>query len=181
MLRPEWVSRSDGACEFYTLGRCCYLDLSPSNADQYLTAATRSNASLWREFEYEYEVLRNRLMDLLGLECRFDRRLALPGFHIWLGDAVPTDVGASPHYDLQYQLLVQAGLYDSPFSVGSFTVPVSLPDSPYHIKFWDIEYDPRLPLDLGQGVKGTTVKYTPGRVYAALRASSTPGREPVQR
>jgi len=162
-LRGQWIDRAEGEERFYTLGRCCYLDLvEPKSAENYLQEASGSNKILRDAFAPEYDLLRDRLSTLLGLPCRYDERLALPGFHIWIRPAF-----SSRHYDQQYVLLVRAGLYKSPFDVGSFTVALSVPDSAYHLKIWDIEYNPvAAAADEPDQIAPRLLHYTRGHVYA---------------
>jgi hypothetical protein len=162
-LRPNWTDRAEGEERFYTLGRSCYLDLvRPEDTESYLKEAATANEMLWDMFAQEYLCLRDRLSALLGLTCQYDNRLALPGFHIWIRPA-----WSSRHFDQQYVLLVRAGLYSEPFNVGSFTVALCVPDSAYHLKIWDVQYDPLTsPNDPDARVEPRLVKYSRGYIYA---------------
>lgn len=135
--REQWVSRS-GSGHFATFGINAYMDLAPSTDTDasYFGAARRSNAELTKRFAD----LHVRLADVLGcaldLPARYAEDLALPGFHIWLGPAIPRLPVASVHFDLQYQRLLSRPDYARSTGTMSFTLPISLPATGSSLRVW---------------------------------------------
>ena len=138
---------------FFTLGVNAYMDLAPSADPEstYFRPLACSNRILSERFGDLLQRLLLAVSETLGKPARYDPDLALPGFHIWIGDAIPTQCSASTHFDLQFESLVKLGRVQPPFEVLSLTVPIRLPTSGGHLRVWDLAYE-----DVVEGRFGAT-------------------------
>jgi hypothetical protein len=167
-LRDQWVSRSLSG-SFATLGVNAYMDLA-SSADpdaSYFGQARRANAVLEDCFAHVHTTLAGILQDELGLVVRYAEDLALPGFHIWVGDAIPQRPEASVHFDLQYRRLLDRPQYAGATGTVSFTLPVRLPAAGSSLRVWP---GYRYPDDARQvtTARETEPEVVPYRVGSAL-------------
>lgn len=136
-LRDLWTARSPSG-SFATLGVNAYMDLA-SQADpeaSYFGPARRANAVLEDRFAHVHTTLARILQNELGLVVRYAEDLALPGFHIWVGDAIPQRPEASVHFDLQYLRLLDRPRYAGATGTVSFTLPVRLPVAGSSLRVW---------------------------------------------
>lgn len=142
LLKSFWSQVSPPA-DFYTLGVASYIEFcNPSGAHaEYYDKARRYNPVLREYFGGLLENVRGTLERQFGEPVRYMDEFAIPGFHIWLTDAIPTRASASVHFDLQYQSLNWPSPgeveYDKPVS---FTLPVKLPKRGGGINVWDVSY-----------------------------------------
>jgi hypothetical protein len=127
-LRDRWIRR-DLSANFYTLGVAAYLDVVYSNdsSKDYYSRLADTNALLMDHFGSLLYRVRDILSDVLNEQVDFAKGLAIPGFHIFLGDAIGRAGEAAPHYDRQYIRLEWPGGYKILRLPLSFTLPVRLP------------------------------------------------------
>lgn len=142
LLRDYWRQVSPDA-PFFTLGAASYIEFSmpEGEAGDYYQKARRYNPVLKEYFAGVLEHLRCTLERELREPVEFREEFALPGFHVWLAEAIPTRPSASVHFDLQYQSLdwptPDAIDYERPVS---FTLPVRLPAGRGGMNLWDVHY-----------------------------------------
>lgn len=150
-LRLSWTGRGENEFPFFTLGVASYMDLAPpgSDIDAFDKATFESNARLKLHFPDLLEKVRLGVRTITGTEATFPDRVPLPGFHIWLEDAIPRSPTASIHFDLQYEPLVERSRLPRPQQMLSFTLPVRLPTAGGGLNVWNIDY--RAP-DLAQRI-----------------------------
>jgi hypothetical protein len=142
-LQPHWVQRLPGL-PMYSLGAALYLDAAHAlhNGGQpgermYVAIAAKYNPILLQHFAPLYRRLEEVLSKRLGGPVAFPPDKALPGFHVFLAHPAFTQMTASVHADLQYQLTdwSWARSVSRPFS---FTVAISLPQQGGGLNVWDI-------------------------------------------
>ena len=142
LLKSYW-SQVNPPSDFYTLGVASYIEFcKPADAHiEYYEKARRYNPLLKEYFSGLLENVRGTLESKLGEPVRYADDFAVPGFHIWLTDAIPTRPSASVHFDLQYQGLDWPSPaeveYDKPVS---FTLPIKLPKRGGGVNVWDLSY-----------------------------------------
>lgn len=147
--RQLWRAwRLNGQPTFYTLGAVSYLDLRfrLRSVDEYLRAA----GSLWRwagePVRTIFERVRSALEHHLGARVEYPAVLPTPGFHIFIGAAIPktdcsrnvSDCGSS-HFDLQYDEIPWDRWYthvDFENAI-SLTLALKLPAAGGGLTFWE--------------------------------------------
>jgi hypothetical protein len=139
--RDRWTPRSPTGL-FATLGVNAYMDLAPAaDADaSYFGPAHGTNLVLRQRFAGLHGQLARALETELGLPARDAGDLAMPGFHIWTGDGIPTRPVTSIHFDLQYQRLLTRPEYAHASGTVSFTLPVRLPAAGSSLRVWPCRY-----------------------------------------
>jgi hypothetical protein len=155
-LRPYWVQRHPRG-PYYTLGASNYWDLIGKSKEHYVSEARRLNPILWERFEPLYQRVQSGVSEAFGAPAIYDpENLPLPGFHVFLGDDMLTQVKDithrqwfkeredpnkfvnSIHCDTP-QLIVPFG--DRPVDKTrplSFTGSVSLPEEGSGLYTWDL-------------------------------------------
>lgn len=131
-LEQLWLPRGRADRLFCTLGAASYLDCGDYQdpEDTYWHKAKRYNPVLWAKFDWLYERVRGYLETVLAAPVAYRQDAALPGFHLWLAEAIPTRSLVSMHCDLQFQHLPWPADRPIDFSQTlSFTLPVALPES----------------------------------------------------
>ncbi len=142
LLKSYW-SQVNPPSDFYTLGVASYIEFcKPEDARiEYYGKAQRYNPVLKEYFSGLLENVRGTLERQLGEPVKYMEDFAIPGFHIWLTEAIPTHQTASVHFDLQYQRLNWPSSgeveYDKPIS---FTLPIKLPTEGGGMNVWDLSY-----------------------------------------
>lgn len=142
LLKSYW-SQVNPPSDFYTLGVASYIEFCKTEDAhiEYYDKARRYNPLLKEYFSGLLEHVRGTLERQLGQPVRYMEDFAIPGFHIWLTDAIPTRPSASVHFDLQYQRLNWPASgeveYDKPVS---FTLPIKLPKRGGGVNVWDLSY-----------------------------------------
>ncbi|MFK8183756.1 MAG: RimK family alpha-L-glutamate ligase [Phormidesmis sp.] len=129
-LEQHWLSRGRKDYLFCSLGAASYLDFGPCKDpnDTYWDKAARYNPILKQHFSWLYERVKQQLEALLNAPVAYRADTALPGFHLWLSNAIPTRPLTSMHCDLQYQHLNWPSNIPIDFSKTlSFTLPIVLP------------------------------------------------------
>jgi hypothetical protein len=142
-MRKHWIGRgTTGVTEFFSLGTAAYLDFccSENPRADYLKRAPEHNVPLWRSFSAMYERIREAIEARLGEKTVYTERFALPGFHVFLGQAIARAAGAPVHFDQQYQYLPWRRRLD-PVPPISFTMPVSLPKAGGGLDMWNVTPD----------------------------------------
>jgi hypothetical protein len=147
--RPLWRPwRLNGEPTFYTLGAVSYLDLRfrLRSVDEYLSEA----GSLWQwageAVRTIFERVRCGLEHHLGRPVEYPAALPTPGFHIFIGAAIPkTDCSrnvsdcTSSHFDLQYDEIPWDRWYhhvDFEDAI-SLTLALKLPAAGGGLTFWE--------------------------------------------
>jgi hypothetical protein len=142
LLKSYWAQVNPPS-DFYTLGVASYIEFcKPEGAHvEYYDKARRYNPLLKEYFSGLLENVRATLERQMGEPVRYVEEFSVPGFHIWLTDAIPTRPSASVHFDLQYQGLNWPSPgeveYDKPVS---FTLPIKLPRKGGGVNVWDLSY-----------------------------------------
>lgn len=185
--RPRWVARRlFGQPPFYTLGAASYLDLgfAAGSMDDYLHDA----GSVWRWAGDAtltiFERVRAALADQLDEPVEYPPTLPSPGFHIFIGGAIPKndcsrrpeDCGSS-HCDLQYRHIPWTRWYRSIDLTRtiSFTLPLKLPAAGGGLTIWESLTLERLRADLASklfpdiasaanATSSATIPYSVGRL-----------------
>ncbi len=136
-LRGSWRSRASRD-RFFTLGVNSYMDLAASDdpSSTYDIPASTTNAELYSEFSDVYIALAGALAAALGMPVRYADDLALPGFHVWMGEGIPQRPVASVHFDLQYRRVLERPAYAGATGTLSFTLPVRLPAAGSSLRVW---------------------------------------------
>jgi len=149
MQRARWRMRLlNDQPPFYTLGAASYLDLgfTAGSLEDYLSDA----GSLWEwggnAVLTMIESVCARLTDELEQPVEFSSLLPSPGFHIFIGRAIPRadcldnrEGCGSCHFDLQHTYIPWArwyGTFDLQNTI-SFTLPLNLPASGGGLIVWE--------------------------------------------
>ena len=119
-LRDMWVSRSD-EFEFYTLGRCAYLD---GKTDAYKNNLEYENNVLVEAFPELYITVLDVLSDAFAEKTYLTKDLRVPGFHIFVADKRNLGKAGKWHEDYPHLTL---GL--DPIDTFAFTLAIELPKS----------------------------------------------------
>ncbi|KYF55854.1 hypothetical protein BE08_05030 [Sorangium cellulosum] len=146
--RPRWRTRRlFSQPPFYTLGAASYLDLgfAAGSIDDYLGDA----GSLWLwagdAVLAIVERVRAALADRLGEAVEYPAVLPSPGFHLFIGAAIPRndcsrrpEDCASSHFDMQYRHIPWTRWYTSIDleRTISFTLPLKLPAAGGGLTVW---------------------------------------------
>jgi hypothetical protein len=137
--RARWTTRyPETEFEFSTLGAASYLDASYGQFETYQALARTLNPVLRARFDWLLERLRCAVAAAVAGPVRYDDRLALPGFHIFLYRPEQRS-RASLHYDLQYELIdwTRIGTPDTASQL-SLTLALALPASGGGLLVWNI-------------------------------------------
>jgi hypothetical protein len=181
--RPRWIRRVlNEQPPFYTLGKASYFDLGFAAApiEDYLAAADVVRSSTGVAVNAIFEDVRDALCDVLGAPVHYPPELPSPGFHIYIGRAIPQDDCAvrrqdcgSCHFDLQHGYVPWSRWYadvDTTKSV-SFTLPINLPAAGGGLKIWKSltlgEIGPLKDFDFGGRAHTTSsefLRYTVGHL-----------------
>jgi hypothetical protein len=150
-LRDYWQSqpRSIPESSFFTLGAASYLDWE-GDGRHYFECVDRLNPILSNSFPELYATLVAALRSITGKTVHLASGIGLPGFHIWLADAIPREDCASIHVDLPHEHFVRMGRLPTPQRVLSFTLPLELPSHGSGLRIWNMPYgSPRWTESLG--------------------------------
>jgi hypothetical protein len=147
--RPRWrMRRLNDRRPFYTLGSASYLDLGfgGGSLDRYLGDA----GSLWswagEALRTVMERTRAKLAEHLDGPVEYAPELPSPGFHIFIGAAIPTtdcprsaEDCASCHFDTQHDLIPWERWYTAVDlrDTISFTLPLKLPAEGAGLMLWE--------------------------------------------
>ena len=136
--RADWIPRNP-ELPFYSLGAASYLDVGGGRTGYYDRAAAY-NPLLEHDFGWLYRKLQRALEDHLRAHVIFEKRAALPGFHIFLAHPAFTQPLGRIHFDLQFHNIEWPAAGEMDFSRPvSFTLAVRLPRSGAGLHLWDID------------------------------------------
>jgi hypothetical protein len=136
-LSGDWELRSEEH-SFYTLGAASYLDATEGRFSQYQEKSHSLNLLLYQRFGWLYQRVADAVSAAVGTPCHYDQRLALPGFHIFLGNA-PSRIVASRHWDLQSKHIRWLSQEEVNCARQiSFTLALILPESGSGLHIWNI-------------------------------------------
>jgi predicted O-methyltransferase YrrM len=140
--RPRWRGhRMNGKPPFYTLGEASYLALGfeGRSVEDYL----RDAGSLWEwagdAVQTLFERVRRALAHQLDQPVEYPDTVPSPGFHIFIGAAIPREDCASCHFDGQHRFIPWDRWYESVDldHTISFTLPLKLPASGGGLTVWE--------------------------------------------
>lgn len=136
--RARWTPRH-GDYPIFTMGRASYLDGAKLGFAAFQDAALALNPVLHARFGWLHERLRQAVSTIVGGEARFDDRLSLPGFHIYLSDPARIQPVASVHFDMQFEHVDWRGIgvVDRDRQL-SLTVAIELPASGGGLLVWKV-------------------------------------------
>jgi hypothetical protein len=117
-LQQHWISRSN-EFEFYTLGRCAYLD---GKTPAYHEEIKTFNPILFKEFDSLYGIIIDYLSNQFDEPIAISDRLALPSFHIFMSNPFLLTHAGLWHQDYPH-LTLGLGSVD-PYT---FTLAIKLP------------------------------------------------------
>lgn len=136
--RAHWTPRHS-EYPVFTLGRASYLDGPRLGFAKFQEEALRLNPVLHARFGWLHERLRAAVSTVIGSEARYDDRLSLPGFHVYLSDPAKGQPVASVHFDMQFEKIDWTGMGTPDFDQQlSLTVAVELPASGGGLLVWNI-------------------------------------------
>jgi hypothetical protein len=136
--RQHWTPRHSDY-PIFTMGRASYLDGPKLGFAAFQEEALKLNPILHARFGWLHERLRQAVSTVVGSEARFDERLALPGFHIYLSDPAKVQPVASVHFDMQFEKIdwSSIGAVDRDQQL-SLTVAIDLPASGGGLLVWNV-------------------------------------------
>lgn len=139
-LKEHWIARNSTRT-FFTLGAAPYdINYATDSQEVYFQRAGCYRGLLVESFGSLYSTVQDLLTRHLRASIQYSRSLALPGFSIWLADAIPTIQNpAHLHFDTHY-LHYCAGLEDSLKQI-SFTLPIRLPHEDSGLRMWELTLD----------------------------------------
>lgn len=146
--RSNWTRRVlNDQQPFYTLGTASYFDLGFASGaiDDYLAGTGTVRSSTGPAVGSILDDVRLALTHVLAEPVEYAPQLPSPGFHIFIGQAIPQvdcarrrpDCG-SCHFDLQHAYLPWSRWYAevNTSDTISFTLPVNLPAAGGGLAFW---------------------------------------------
>jgi len=140
-LRERWIRRQEGV-PFFTLGAAAYLDATKDRFGSYIERARNENPVLKRSFGWLHQRLLEAVSGTVAAPCTMHPRLALPGFHIFLGHPSFARPVASKHFDLQYQAIDWSGIgAPDPTRQLSITLPIRVPSGGAALRVWNVSWD----------------------------------------
>jgi len=126
-LRSLWF-RKGGVAEFYTLGASAYLDAQYGGGLAYQMLAKKLNPVLEAQFGDVHQRVLDKLIEVMGEPVQYYPRLARPGFHIFLADAVFENPICKIHVDMPYSHILWQPWEQVDITRGlSFTLSLALP------------------------------------------------------
>jgi hypothetical protein len=146
--RTQWTYRVlNDKAPFYTLGAASYFDLgfAAGTVDDYLAAAGLVRAATGPAVGSLLNAVPPALSEVLGAPVEYSP-LPSPGFHIFIGRAIPQgDCArrrpdcASSHFDLQHAYVPWSRWFAEVDLVDtiSFTLPIKLPAVGGGLTFWE--------------------------------------------
>ena len=140
-LRKRWIQRHPDL-PFFTLGAAAYLDATGGRFSSYVELAAVENPALEENFGRLHEKLLESIGDFVQAPCVTESRLALPGFHVFLGHPDFDRPLASKHFDLQYEAIDWSGIGEpQPERQLSITVPIRVPAAGASLRVWDVTWE----------------------------------------
>ena len=140
-LRERWIARRRDV-PFFTLGAASYLDASDGRFSSYSELAGVENEVLEEKFGWLHEKLLECIGGVVQAPCDTDPRLALPGFHVFIGHPAFERPVASKHFDLQYETIDWGELgKPQPAQQLSITLPIRVPTGGAALRVWDVTWE----------------------------------------
>jgi hypothetical protein len=140
-LRRRWIRRHT-TFPFFTLGAAVYLDATGGRLSSYVDLAAAENPVLEEHFGWLQERVLENVRDFVQAPCVTDPRLALPGFHVFIGHPEFVRPMASKHFDLQYEAIDWSGIGEpEPSRQLSITVPIRVPSNGATLRVWDVSWE----------------------------------------
>jgi hypothetical protein len=137
-LKDSWCKRSRYG--FWTLGTAAYLD-AISDPQRYFESAAQTNQVLFDHFRYLLDQLKNIMSRALDAPCDYDRKYALPGFHIFQYNGEDrldaAYLAQRAHFDRQFQLIMDESSVEETLS---FTLLVEAPSCGAFLAVWPLTY-----------------------------------------
>lgn len=128
--------------KFVTYGRAAYLDICMPDADavgQYYSKIAASNEALMDSMNGIYAELKSVVEDILEAPAVYRPDiLALPGLHVFRGDAINVAQGLGAHFDTQYEKIRLPALPDEDAYPISFTLPLHMPANGSGLQVYDL-------------------------------------------
>jgi hypothetical protein len=173
--RPHWRQRGPA---FFTLGAATYMDVCKGSFPLYDSIRGEANLVLADAFGDLLDDVKQELQTLLDAPCVYNAtNLALPGFHIFLGESLRALYRDNLHLDLQHTYLPLRGSLFTPTL--TFTLPLAVPKGGAGIEFCRRPGpDPYGVLDLEMYVPGQLLAHS-GR--ALHRRAHLPATEQCSR
>ncbi len=135
-LRSLWF-RKGGVAEFYTLGASAYLDAQYGGGLAYQMLAKKLNPVLEAQFGDVHQRVLDKLIEVMGEPVQYYPRLARPGFHIFLADAVFENPICKIHVDMPYSHILWQPWEQVDITRGlSFTLSLALPAGGGGLNLW---------------------------------------------
>ncbi|WP_182903502.1 hypothetical protein [Microbispora sp. H10830] len=136
-LRPHWLSRGSG---YFTLGLAAYLDVVGSDRPEqtYYGRLAAQNQLIHEHFGDLLDRVARTLSEVLAMPTRYDDGVALPGFHVFEGEAIAVTPRPSQHFDLQHRNIRWPFDLAEVEQLVSFTLPVALPQCGGALEYWDV-------------------------------------------
>ncbi|MEZ8708810.1 hypothetical protein AB6H46_21125 [Vibrio alginolyticus] len=135
--RSDWLPNKLGCNNYFTLGRCVYLDLSGmrEGKNSYYKNIEYSNKLLLECFPYLYKKLIIFFSNILNDKISYHNNYAMPGFHIFYQPGIDIAAKEEPHVDLQH-MRVNWKLERDKCETISFTIPLELPRNKGGLDVW---------------------------------------------
>lgn len=136
-LKSSWTKRNQGASNFYTFGRCIYLDMAQDGVSyrDYLKMSEFSNRLLDTYFSFLYKIIFDSAELIIGSKISLASAAAHPGFHIFDRESLSKVGNSLPHLDLQHMRFKWPRKRVSS-KVYSFTLPLDLPEAGAGLDIW---------------------------------------------
>jgi hypothetical protein len=158
-LRDCWIQRHP-TVPFFTLGASNYFDIAYNPELPYYRMARELNPVLMEHFDWLYQSLAECLGQLFGIPVVYPRKLALPGFHIFLAHEAmknpralmhgewfqrkddPAVMSSPIHCDTPQYVVNWSGIDDVKLNRPiSITLAVALPASGAGMYVWNLGID----------------------------------------
>jgi len=108
---------------------------------QYMRLVQQNNPLLFFHFESLYSKLLARLENFLGAKVRLQRKIGMPGFHIFIKENANFGPPGNRHFDLQHMGIPTEIRRDFKLKeVYSLTLPLRLPRAGGALKIWDFHF-----------------------------------------
>lgn len=152
-LREYWIPRNERQpVDFFTVGAAAYLDVLGGSDPQlrYYGRIAILNRLMAACFGTLLDAVRGIIAGVVQDEVVLAEDLAVPGFHIFIGDAIRRASTAGAHLDMQYEQLPWKGDISGCVPL-SFTLPIAIPRAGAGLTTWPLSADELPATDSGPG------------------------------